>query len=740
MRDMGTTKRGNAEKTEIRKNIRVGTQKKTEKKRKEIECKSIPHSVLRAVLAIVIFGVSLRNIGKVYQLYVLHDEFGYWMNAAHFAGYDWSGIASISPYYSYGYSLFLTPLFWLFSNPVIMYRAAIVLNAFFYMGSFLLSLQCAEKMFPETKKGILTAFCFVAAFYCNNLLQSNMAWAEAVLYFWFWLLLYTLLCFLDKQRLLYAALFVLELVYLYIIHQRALGVVIAGLGALFLILLFRNKRNWKKIFAVTVILAACLIVAVLVKKYFQDNLWRWDNEEIAGRNDYSGQLWKIEYILTTWKGMLEMLISFAGKVCYLLVSSGSLIFWAVLSGVALLRNGFADRKNYAVVFIGLSLFFTVGINAIMMLKGERIDCAIYGRYSEFLMGILLIMGMQFLYEKRLRFLQFLGYAGVLLFCGKGVKAALETRQTFTYIQSVGAGLFYNNESGKFLLAEYLLFGIAVGGIVYCAGRWKKKGLYVCALTVLMGYWIFSSQESLNKEVISEQANIKNVAHISQLIEGVEGVYPIYFVEDYDADFLNYRIENIQFMLRDRKIQLLTYEQVYALEGEYYLIQFGVDDLDLTRYDIVSQAHGMVVMVPKATELAEKCLAYNRENPYVFSETMMSSETQGKEYGFDSDYKAGFLVFAQNLFLSPGKYQVTMDIEVLENDEEESIGSYDVSYEYGQALLYSEELQPDRVNEDGIAHIVYEFSCTDAVQHAEFRFYTFGSTKLQLQKLEYLRID
>lgn len=689
-------------------------------------------------LSIVIFGLSIRNIANVYQLYVLHDEFGYWLNASHFAGYDWSGIAPMSPYYSYGYSFCLVPFFWLFSNPVVMYRAAIVLNAFFYVGSFLVSVGCARKIFPKLKNSVMTAICFFAALYCGNLLQTNIAWAEAELYFLFWLLVYTLLCYLEREKKAYLVFFAFELVYIYMIHQRTLGVVIAGFFTLLLMLLRRGRHDWKKILIVGGALAAGFFAAVLLKEYLHDNLWKWTNKGIAATNDYSGQFSKIKYILTTGEGIYKMVLSFTGKVFYLLVSSGGLVFWAILAGIMQLRKGFAEKRSYIVVFTGLSLIFSVGISAVMMVGGGRIDCTVYGRYSEFLIGILLVSGMYFMYEYKLRFVHLGIYAGLLLVGGIIVMYALKTGKTFTYIQSVGAGLFYDDVTGKFRLFAYVMFGLAIGTIGYWAGRWKKMWLYTFFLAVSVSYWWMSSQESLDKEVLIGQAYVKDAAYISQFIDGVDEDVPIFFVEDDNASFLNRRIENIQFLLRSRKIQLIEYEQLNELEGEYYLVQYGVENLDMARYEIATQAYGMVLMVPDNTELAEKCLAYNRENPYVFTETMMYSETKDKDFEFVSDYKRGFLVFAQDLTLSPGGYQVTMDIEVSEKPLTESIGSYDVSYNYGQDILCSAELWADEIDENGIAHIVIEFACTETLRHTEFRFYTHGDAEIQLKKLEYVR--
>ena len=74
--------------------------------------------------------VLMYGIGRIYGFIIYPDEFGYWASAARVLGYDWSKIASLGSYYSYGYSILLIPILFLFHNPVAAYRAAIVVNVF----------------------------------------------------------------------------------------------------------------------------------------------------------------------------------------------------------------------------------------------------------------------------------------------------------------------------------------------------------------------------------------------------------------------------------------------------------------------------------------------------------------------------------------------------------------------------------------------------------------------------------
>ena len=55
-----------------------------------------------------IYGSNIKNINTVWEL---ADEAGYLCNAAYLSGTDWSDVATTIPYYGYGYSIVLIPLF-----------------------------------------------------------------------------------------------------------------------------------------------------------------------------------------------------------------------------------------------------------------------------------------------------------------------------------------------------------------------------------------------------------------------------------------------------------------------------------------------------------------------------------------------------------------------------------------------------------------------------------------------------
>ena len=57
------------------------------------------------LFSILILSVCMYGIYSIVGFSYYPDEFGYWSSAAVNIGYDWSEVASLGSYYSFGYSL-----------------------------------------------------------------------------------------------------------------------------------------------------------------------------------------------------------------------------------------------------------------------------------------------------------------------------------------------------------------------------------------------------------------------------------------------------------------------------------------------------------------------------------------------------------------------------------------------------------------------------------------------------------
>ena len=84
---------------------------------------------------ILVMALCMYGIMGVFGFSAFPDEFGYWTPAAAMLGYDWSSITSLGSYYSYGYSAVLVFVLAIFKDPIVTYRAAVIVN---------LILQCIQ--------------------------------------------------------------------------------------------------------------------------------------------------------------------------------------------------------------------------------------------------------------------------------------------------------------------------------------------------------------------------------------------------------------------------------------------------------------------------------------------------------------------------------------------------------------------------------------------------------------------
>ena len=103
-------------------------------------------------ILLLIFCLYQYGIQKIYGFTIYPDEFGYWANAADAVGYDWSQIASVGAYYSFGYSLILIPVLKIFKGGVAAYRAAVAVNMLLMCISIFLLHGIAGKLFPRSEE------------------------------------------------------------------------------------------------------------------------------------------------------------------------------------------------------------------------------------------------------------------------------------------------------------------------------------------------------------------------------------------------------------------------------------------------------------------------------------------------------------------------------------------------------------------------------------------------------------
>lgn len=208
--------------------------------------KAHKNPLLLAGFALLVFLYGTYRLSEVGQPILFDDEYGYWSASSFFMGIDWSSLTSHIGYYSYGYGLLLVPirflgglLMWNWST---LYQAAVVLNACMLAGSFLLSVKISSRFFETVSFFLRVLVCFTAAIYPSNIVFSHITWTENTLLFFFWVFLYLLMRCLDRPSVWNHAGLAFTSFYLYVVHQRALSILLTGIVMMLLLKLLKISR------------------------------------------------------------------------------------------------------------------------------------------------------------------------------------------------------------------------------------------------------------------------------------------------------------------------------------------------------------------------------------------------------------------------------------------------------------------------------------------------------------------
>lgn len=324
--------------------------------------------------------------------FLYNDEMGYWTNAATFAGYDWAPVIAKSqiPWYAYGYSLTLVPLFWLFDNMALIYKAAIALNALWSVLSFLVCYTIAKRIAKNQNKFTLLGFSFIISIYSAYFMNSSLAVAEVFLSLTVWLAFLLFIRYEENPGPVKGICLGCAISYVYLTHHRTVAILIA-FGMTILLMLVQKKILLKDLICLAVPMVIIFGIDSLVSGYLAGNVW-----QITGKanEDYSDQLNNLKMILTNSEYGIKFIKSVVGKVWYAGTASFLICFLGVIRGGRLIWIRFRDKSGlrYSYVFFLLAYAGMTAISSIFTVSAPRIDFVYYGRYAECAAGIILLLG------------------------------------------------------------------------------------------------------------------------------------------------------------------------------------------------------------------------------------------------------------------------------------------------------------------------------------------------------------
>jgi len=538
-------------------------------------------------LALLVFMVHIWHVTEIGIFSILDDEFGYWGIAAYFAGLDWSDAISEIPYYSYGYSLLLVPLFWIFDNPIYMYKAAIILNGILISGSFLLCYDTVKKLLNNVNTYILMGISFAIAMYPAYSAYSSIAWPECLLIFIFWLLTW---CFLDLDREApNYKFFLIGLlsIYMYTVHQRTLGILIASILVV-LTMKILNNINYKQLLLVMLPIVFLLFLHVYIKEIVQSNVWLLGSDASL-TNDYSAQVGKLSQLMTA-EGLINALRVFSGQFFYIGAASFLIAYFGLIELVKRLgetlmtatKNRQIDSLHkqhiYLYAFLCIAFVLSIAINIIFMINPTRLDNLFYGRYIEMIIGPLILLGFVFLIYNSINsshtfwfvlisfiVLSFVAHF-IIEFSGLDAFHSVQA----TGLQFITLGVMFPS-----------LLAIMVCRLLYLSIA-KKNEIKTLFSLLLLSFCFFLSGQLIVGHITDGNQDSMEIIEVAEYLKTLDNRKPLYFLWDaqgnpdygkWDNRNTSKRLiaDSYQFLLLDKPLLLVDIYELNTIPGDKYVL-------------------------------------------------------------------------------------------------------------------------------------------------------------------------
>lgn len=547
----------------------------------------------KLIIITAAFFVCLSRCLLIYFMdgpFVYADEMGYWSHAANMAGLQWS-IEGTS-WYSYGYSLFLVPLFWISHDMYIIYKLALILNAIAGVMSFMVCYDISKRLSPQTNPLVLAAISVMVIMYPSFLAQSYIAWSETILYLFIWILFWIIIRFEEKQNIVLSILIGFILGFIYMIHNRTIGVLVAYCMIGFICSVLK-KINWKYYMVSLAILVTVLKISgwaknILKVKYVKN----FDSPSISG-NGIESILDRLQ-AFSPIEAIKALFVSISGQAWYLLAATGLLVFWGI---VVCIRQIKQKKQSFFYGFAILSLAGTMGVSGIWWMNLSnissqgvvRVDGFFYGRYNECVLGIFLLLGLIYLVqmhiEKKNIALFLIGIA-FLLVTGLILSNQLGNIDEF-YVQSCSVfALEYYRWFGQFhvmictgitLVVALILFGGISNGscrISICKTNFQR--IMICCICVL--FWGLTGLQGTRSFTMVEQRFTKQYNELFDYIKELQADRVYVYGTYKEAADLQTRIMDSEVIRFNDSFMEIEENGYLVLENE------TAKQFDLTKYE------------------------------------------------------------------------------------------------------------------------------------------------------------
>lgn len=445
--------------------------------------------VTLAVFAIYAASTWMRTLPVISQ-----DELGFISQSQLLAGVPAVNMGS-APYYHFGYSLLLTPVWWVTRDPLLAYKGFMLINA--ALAALLVPLLVgigAALGYRRTPAMVATAA--VVALWPSYFFVAHYAWSEALFRLVFAAHVWALLRLVLRPRIGWAMLFATSAAALYAIHPKALLILLLAPVALIVLRVMRALDTR----ALVVALIAFVLVAagaMLAMGALHAALWR--EGSYSTERALLARLLNPEVVLT---GLTVAL----GQVWYQLAASLGLAALGVWFVLRVAASGSAAALRLATGYV-LAAVFAVGLASVgQMLDPQRVDHVAYGRYVDGASLVLIWLGLCWLiFGERREGQRTVGWVAIGAILAAGVVLAILPIMTGlepAHPNNV-AGIGWIFRTGSTPLQFFginSLFVAVTAGLLLVLNRAGKIALVavfaICSSVIISAFTMHQAQEQL----------------------------------------------------------------------------------------------------------------------------------------------------------------------------------------------------------------------------------------------------
>lgn len=554
-------------------------------------------SVFDLLAILVIAVLTLYNIQNLDMITILNDEFGYWSNAAILAGNDWKSLMAVTPYYSFGYSLLLVPLFWIFHDYAILYKAAIILNVLLLVASYFCAKYIVSNLLNAKNEVIKSSLSIISVMTGSVIFQSQVGWSETLITLLMWASVALLVSIEKNVHIGKILTLIMFFLYMLIVHQRMIIVIAIGVGVLTLIL-FQNKWN-KKYMALFLIIFIMGYLGYRCLKSFHVTQFYGNSSASELNNINMNGKFFLSYLLQLFLNLKKFFISLTGKIAASLVITyftfPIVVYQYVRDGIKCLITKTKKKYFWTQTYIVCSYLCMMAATALQMIDGSiRKDMMVYTRYFDFTIGPIIMLGICALLSANRKYRRFyIGtylVSGVLLYDSFDIIKEAESFFNVPCSPIFGGIMQYSRKITENVNWEYCKgltswVGLIIFLCVFLISCIPKKNFkyicLVCALVAGQAYiahyaneWLDIARNDFRNNALPLYEQVKDDSNCIYYIKEDEGA-PYYT----NPKFL-------QFMLYDRPIIVVTRDEEESLTDDRWVLTENKNEIVDNSYILI----------------------------------------------------------------------------------------------------------------------------------------------------------